>query len=190
MGAMDHAWGPPGQPWPPPGQPWGPPGQPWPPPGQPWGRRTGPSIGWAVLLWVVAAGCLAGTLLFGALAVVGFAIDNHLDNNGVTTSATVTEVGDGSVTVEFTTEEDRPVTADFIWWPEGEFPAVDDQIEITYDPDDPFYVIQAGSDEDQIMATGFAVAACCALVVAVGASVGAVLIHRARGKAARTAGFY
>jgi hypothetical protein len=40
------------------------------------------------------------------------------------------------------------------------------------------------------MATGLAVAAYCALGVAVGASVGAVLIHRARGKAARFTGFY
>ena len=112
-----------------------------------------------------------------------------MDNNGVKTSATVTKVDDINVTVEFTTEDNYPATAEFTWWPD-EYPAVDDQIEITYDPDDPFYAIQAGSDEDQVMATVFAVAALCALGAAVGAGVGAVLIHRARGKAARFNGFY
>jgi hypothetical protein len=121
---MDHAWGPS-----------------WPPPGQPWGRPAGPSVGWAVLLWVVAAICLVGTLLFGGLAAYGFWIDNHLDNNGVTTSATVTDVDGSTVTVEFTTEDYHQTSADFIWWPD-EYPAVDDQIEITYDPDDPSYVIR------------------------------------------------
>jgi hypothetical protein len=79
--------------------------------------------------------------------------------------------------------------ADFTSFPE-ENPAVDDRIEITYDPDDPYYVIQAGSDEDQVLAMAFAVAAFCTLGVTAGASVGAVLIHRARAKAARATSYY
>jgi uncharacterized protein DUF3592 len=171
MGPMDHGWGPP-----------------WPPPQPPWGRPAGPSVWWAVVLWGVAAICLAGTLLFGVLAATGFWLDNRLDNHGVTTSATVTEVDGSTVTVEFTTEDNYRATADFTWWPD-EYPAIDDQIQITYDPDDPSYVTQAGSDEDQLMATGFAVAALGALSVAGAAGVGAVLIHHARGRAARFNGY-
>lgn len=119
---------------------------------------------------------------------MGFWIDHHLDNNGVTTSAIVTDVDGSTVTVEFTTEDDR-VTDDFTWWPD-EYPTVGDQIEITYDPDDPSYVIQAGSNEDQLFATGFAVATVLALGAGVAAGVGAVFVHRARTKAARADGFY
>jgi hypothetical protein len=168
---------------------WGPPGPQWPPPGPQWGRPAGPSVGWAVVLWCVAAFSIAGTLFFGSLAAVGFVIDNHLDNSGVTTNATVTDVDGGTVTVEFTTEDNHRITADFTWFPE-EYPAVDDRIEITYDPDDPYYVIRAGSDEDQVLAMAFAAAAFCTLGVTAGASVGAVLIHRARAKAARATGYY
>lgn len=119
---------------------------------------------------------------------MGFWIDNHLDNNGVTTTATVTDVGDVNITVEFTTE-DSLVTDDFTWWPD-EYPAVGDQIEITYDPDDPSYVIQAGSNEDQLFAMGFAGATVLALGTGVAAGVGAVFVHRARAKAVRSDGFY
>ena len=120
---------------------------------------------------------------------MGFWIDHHLDNNGVTTSATVVDVSDNTVTVRFSTEDNRRITTEFTWMPE-DFPAVDDEIEITYDPDDPFYVIPAGSNEDQFLATVFAVIAAGALAVAIGASVGAVLVHRARGKADRSSGHY
>jgi hypothetical protein len=170
---------------------WGPPWQPptWPPPGPAWVRPAEPSVGWAVALWCVAAFCLAGTLLFGGMAAIGFWVDNQLDNNGVTTTATVTDVDDSTVTVEFMTEDNSRATADFTWFPD-EYPAVDDQIEITYDRENPSYAIQAGSNEDQVMATVFAVLALFALGIAVSASVGAVLVHRVRGKAARSAGFY
>jgi hypothetical protein len=181
MDPMYPPWGPQQ---PPPGPPWGPP-----PPGPPWGRPAGPSVGWAALLWAVAAICVGGALLCGILAATGFLIDNHMDNNGVTTSATVTDVEGSTITVEFATEDNDRATADFTWWPE-EYPAVDDQVEITYDPDDPSYVIQAGSNEDQIIATVFAVAAVLGLGVAVGASIGALLVHRARNKAARAYGLY
>ena len=53
------------------------------------------------------------------------------DNNGVRTSATVTEVDGANLTVEFTTEDNYLTTADFTWWSD-EYPAVDEQIEITY----------------------------------------------------------
>ena len=165
-------------------QQWGPPP---PPPG--WGRPTGPSAGWAVALWVTAAGCITAMVLCGIMAVLGFSLDNQLDNNGVTTTATVTEVGDVNITVEFRTEDHQRATAEFTWWPEV-YPEVDDRIEITYDRDDPSYAIAAGSDEDQIMATVFAVAAVPAFVAGAGASIGAVLVHRARGKAARSPGYY
>jgi len=123
------------------------------------------------------------------MAVLGFSLDNQLDNNGVTTTATVTEVGDVNIAVEFRTEDHQRATAEFTWWPE-EYPEVDDRIEITYDRDDPSYAIAAGSDEDQIMATVLAVAAVLAFVAGAGASIGAVLVHRARGKAARSPGYY
>ncbi len=180
MGGVYQSWDPSWQPQQ--GQP------PWPPPGQqPWGRPTGPSVGWAVVLWVAAGACFAGMVLCGIMAVLGFTIDHHLDNNGVTTTATVTDVGDVNITVEFRTEDNQPATAEFTWWPEV-YPEVDDRIEITYDPDDPSYAIQAGSDEDQIMGTVFAVAALLAFVAGAGASIGAVFVHRARGKAARSSG--
>ena len=183
----------PNEPWEPPlGWPSGPPpGPPWGTPGQPWGASPGPSVGWAVTLWVVGACCLGAALLLGVVAAAGFMIDNHMDNNGVTTTATVTDVdAGGDIAVEFWTEDDYPANARFTWWSD-QYPAVDEQIEITYDPDDPSYVIQAGSDEDQVMATGFAVAAGLALVVAAGTGVGAVFVHRARAKAAaRSGGFY
>jgi hypothetical protein len=191
---MNQPWGEPTPGWDPPAQPWGPtpPAQQWgpPPPGQSWGAppAAGPSVGWAVALWLIAAGCLGGALLCGVLAVVGFTIDNHMANNGVTTTATVTEVNDGNVSVDYTTESDVPASAEFTWWPD-EYPAVDDEIEITYDPDNLSYAVRAGSNEDQLVATGLAVGAGALLVVAVGTGVGALLIHRARAKAARSAGF-
>ncbi|HJT91195.1 MAG TPA: DUF3592 domain-containing protein [Mycobacterium sp.] len=170
-------------------QPWGPPPQPWPPPGPPaWGRPTGPSAAWAVLLWCTAGVCLVSTLFFGLIATIGFSLDNHLDNNGVTTSAIVTDVDGSTVTVEFSTEDDDRVTDDFIWWPD-EYPTVGDRIKITYDPDDTSYVIQAGSNEDQLIARGFAVAAVLALGTGVAAGAGAGFVHRARTKAARSDGF-
>lgn len=176
------------------GQPgWGPQPQPWrpPPSGQAWGQppTAGPSVGWAVALWVVAAGAFGGALLFGILAVVGFTIDNHMDNYGVTTNATVIEVNGSKVTAEFTTEDDYLASAEFTWWSD-DYPVVDDEIEITYNPDDTAYAVAAGSNEDQLLATGFAAGTGIALLVGVVSVIGAVLIHRARTKAARSAGFY
>lgn len=171
-------------------QQWGPPPPPY--PGPAWGRPTGPSVGWAVALWVVAAGFLTVTVLCAIMAVLGFTLDNQIDNNGVTTTATVVDVGDVNITVEYTTENNELVTTDFTWWPEV-YPEVDDQIEITYIRDDPYYAIQAGSNEDQIMASVFAGIGVLALAAVVGSGIGAVLVHRARGKAARAApspGYY
>jgi hypothetical protein len=140
-------------------------------------------------LWCIAAGGLAVALLCGVIAAAGFAIDNHMDNEGVTTSATVKKVRDDVATLEFLTEDGQRTTAELMLWA-GEFAAVDDEIEITYDPDDPSYVVKAGSNEDHWVAMGFGFAALFGLAVAVSAGVGAVLIHRARGKAARSTGYH
>lgn len=140
---------------------------------------TQPSVWWAVTLWSVAGACLLGAVLFGGFAVLGFSIDHHMETRGVTTSATVTDVADDRVSVEFTTADERWISTAFTWWP-TERPTAGDRIDITYDSEDPYYVVKAGSPEDQVMATVFAVLALYALAVTVGAFVGAVLIHRAR----------
>jgi hypothetical protein len=56
--------------------------------------------------------------------------------------------------------------------------------------DDPSCVIQAGSHEDRLLATAFAVGAGLCLTVAAGTSIRAVFVHRDRSKAARSDGFY
>ena len=94
--------------------------------------------------------------------------------------ASVTE----SITVEFTTEEGAPATAEFVWVT-GDVPAVGEEIQITYDPDDPSYATEAGSDSDVAMGVVYVVATLIAVAVMVGAVVGAVLVHRRRGKAKR-----
>ena len=146
-------------------------------------------MGWAVVLWCVAAACLGAAALFGIIAATGLSIDRHMDNNGITTTATVTDVDDTYVTVEFTTEDNESAVAEFVWWPDV-FPAVNDEIEITYDPDDPSYATQAGSKEDQILGTVLAVATVASLAAAAGAGVGAMFVHRARRKAAQSSGSY
>jgi hypothetical protein len=156
--------------------PWG---APWPPRGPPRRPSAGPSVAWAAVLWCLAALCLVGALVFGAAAATGFWVDDQMDTEGLTSSATVVGVDGDSITVRFTTEDDRRVITEFSWW-WGERPAVDDRLDITNDPDNPSYVIAAGSSEDQLLATAFAVVATVALAVAVGTAVGGVLIHRAR----------
>ena len=54
-------------------------------------RRSGPAVGWAVALWVVAASFLLSGLLFAGLAAMGFLHDARLASHGVTTTATVTD---------------------------------------------------------------------------------------------------
>jgi hypothetical protein len=163
------------------------PAPPQPPPSAPWGRPAGPSVAWAVVLWIVAVGGLIGALMFGVLAATGFWFDNQMDTHGVTTTATVTDVNlfADTYTVQFTTEDDRLVTAEIIW--PSETPAVGDQVEITYAAEDPTYATEAGSPEDLIMGAVFSLAAAFALAAAVGAVIGAVLVHRARGRARRQA---
>ncbi len=119
----------------------------------------------------------------------GFSIDHHLDNNGVTTTRPSPRWATSTSPSSSGPKTTSRLTTEFTWWPE-EYPEVDDRIEITYDRDDPSYAIAAGSDEDQIMATVFAVAAVLAFVAGAGAIIGAVLVHRARGKAARSPGYY
>ena len=146
---------------------------------------TGPSVVWAVLLWVVAVVSLVGSLIFGGIAYAGYWSNSYLDSYGVTTTATVTDVQvfTGSVTVEFTSDGGTPVEAD-IWFP-GDLPDVGDEVQITYDPSDPSYATEAGSDSDTFLAIVFLVGAVLGLIVMVGAIVGAVLVHRRRGRASR-----
>lgn len=60
------------------------------PPGQYWIAEPGPSVGWAVGLWITAGLGLVGTLLCGAGAGYGFSISHHMATEGVTTTAVVT----------------------------------------------------------------------------------------------------
>jgi hypothetical protein len=75
--------------------------------------------------------------------------------------------------------------AEIVWFAAGNVPAVGDEVEITYDPDDPWHATEAGSDSDAIMGAILVAAAVFSLAVVVGASVGAILVHRRRGKAKR-----
>lgn len=137
-------------------------------------------------MWIVAGLSLVGTLLCGAMAGYGFWITHHMATEGVTTTAVVTEVHLDDVTLDFTTESGRQVTVETLWMP-SDVPAVDDEVTITYDPDDVTYVVPEGSNEDRIMAIGFLVAACVGLLVAVGTAIGAIFVHRARSRNARAA---
>ena len=193
---MESPWQPPHgspPPYPPPppgyGAPaYGPPGYGWSPPpqGSPWGPPAGPHVVWAVLLWGLAVASLIGVVIAGFVAFVGFYSNSYLDSTGVTTTATVTHVErfTDTVTVEFTTDDGASATAEFVWMP-NDVPAVGDEIQITYDPADPSYATEAGSDSDVAMGVVYAVGALFALAVMVGAIVGAVLVHRRRGKAKR-----
>jgi uncharacterized protein DUF3592 len=166
---------------------YGPPGY-WPPPpqGSPWGPPAGPPVVWAVLLWGLAVVSLLGALVCGVVATAGFFSNSYLDSYGVTTTATVTHVQPftDTVTVEFTTDDGASATAEFVWMT-SDVPGVGEEIQITYDPDDPTYVTEAGSDSDVLMGVIYVVGAVIALAVMVGACIGAVLVHRKRGKAKR-----
>jgi len=166
----------------------GPPGYGWSPPPQqsPWGPPPGPHVVWAVLLWGLAVVSLIGVVIAGFIAFAGFYSNSYLDSYGVTTTATVTDLErfTDSVTVEFTTAKGAPATAEFVWVT-GTLPAVGEEIQITYDPADPTYVTEAGSDSDVAMGVVYVIGALVALAVAVGAVVGAILVHRRRGKAKR-----
>ena len=166
----------------------GPPGYGWSPPPQqsPWGPPPGPHVVWAVLLWGLAVVSLIGVVIAGFIAFAGFYSNSYLDSYGVTTTATVTDLErfTDSVTVEFTTAKGAPATAEFVWVT-GTLPAVGEEIQITYDPADPTYVTEAGSDSDVAMGVVYVIGALVELAVAVGAVVGAILVHRRRGKAKR-----
>ncbi|MDT5016209.1 MAG: hypothetical protein QOD39_2369 [Mycobacterium sp.] len=159
---------------------YGPTGYGWSPPPQ------GPAGVWPVLLWGLAVVSLIGALVCGAIAYAGFYSNDYLDDYGVRTTATVTDLEPftETVTVEFTTDDGAPVTAEIVWFT-ADAPDVGDEIEITYDPADPSYATEAGSDSDAVMGVIYAVVAVFALAVMVGAIIGAVLVHRRRGKAKR-----
>jgi hypothetical protein len=159
-----------------------PPSQWAPPPGQYWRPEPGPSVGWAAALWSVAALSLVGALLCGAFSGYGFWTSHHMATEGVTTTAIVSEVdSDGDITLVYTTDTGEAVTAEYVWM-SFDVPAVDDELEITYDPDDPSYVVPEGSDEDRVMAIIFAAIAGVGLLISVGTTIGAILIHRARSR--------
>lgn len=168
----------------PPQTPPGPP--PWyPPPGHYRPADPGPSVGWAVGLWIVAGLSLVGTLVCGAMAGYALWITHHMSTEGVTTTGVVTAVSRyDDVTLDFTTENGQRVTAEVVWW-SSDVPAVDDEIAIVYDPDDVTYVLPEGSDEDRIMAVGFSVATGVGLVVSIGTAIGATMVHRARSRNAK-----
>ena len=167
---------------------YGPPGYGWAPlpHGSQWGPPAGPSVVWAVLLWVLAVLSLIGALVFSVIATAGLWSNSYLDSYGVTTTGTVTDlqVLTDTVTVEFTTDDGTPARAEIVWFA-FDVPAVGDEIEITYDPADPSYATEAGSDSDAVMGAILVAAAVFSLAVVVGASVGAILVHRRRGKAKR-----
>lgn len=135
--------------------------------------------------WIIAGISLVGTLLCGAMAGYQFWIDHHMATDGVTTTAQVTDVGGlDEVTLDFTTTSGQEVTADVIWMP-SDVPVAGDEVRITYDPDDVTYVVPEGSSEDRMMAIGFLVAACVGLLVSIGTTIGAILVHRARSRNAK-----
>ena len=125
-------------------------------------------------------------MAFGVIATAGLWSNSYLDSYGVTTTGTVTDlqVLTDTVTVEFTTDDGTPARAEIVWFA-FDVPAVGDEIEITYDPADPSYATEAGSDSDAVMGAILVAAAVFSLAVVVGASVGAILVHRRRGKAKR-----
>ncbi len=86
---------------------------PWyPPPGYYRPADPGPSVGWAVALWIVAGLSLVGTLVCGAMAGYAFSISHHMATEGVTTTAVVSEVDSfDEVTLDFTTDSGQQVTA-------------------------------------------------------------------------------
>ncbi len=94
------------------------------------------------------------------------------------------EIFTDTVTVEYTTDEGEPATAEIVWFT-SDVPDVGDDIEITYDPYDPSYATEAGSDSDAMMGVIYVVAAVLAFATLVGAVIGAVIVHRKRGKAKR-----
>ena len=159
----------------------------YPPPGIGLRREPGPSVGWAAGLWVLAGMSLVDTLICGTIGGFGLWTSHHMENDGITTSAAVTQVDSDDVTLEYTTSSGEVITAEIVWM-SLEVPDVDDEVMITYDPDDLSYVIPEGSNEDRVFGIVFLVAAGIGLAIAVSAMVGAILVHRARSRNKRAAG--
>ena len=138
-----------------------------------------PARRWAVLLWVAAAGALFVAVLLAALAYGNHGYGRYLDEQGLSTPATVLDVDATAVTVEFANYRGSRSVAEVRWWP-PDYPAVDDRIEITYDPWDPRDAVRSGSPQYQLFAVLFTAGAAYALSVAIGSTAGALLVHRAR----------
>jgi hypothetical protein len=138
-----------------------------------------PTRRWAALLWVTAAGALFAAVLLAALAYGNHGYGRYLDEQGLTTPATVIDVGATAVTVEFADYRGTRSVAQVRWWP-PDYPTRDDRVEITYDPWDPRDAVRAGSPQYQVLAVLFTVGVGYSLSVAIGSTAGALLVHRAR----------
>ena len=163
---------------PPPPQYWQPAPYPYPPP------RTGPAVGWAVALWIVAGLSLVGTLVCGAVGGYELSTSHHMASVGVTTTAVVTEVHGDDVTLRFTTDSGQRVTTEVFWMP-LDVPEVDDEVPVTYDPEDVTHVLPEGSNEDRVIGIVLLVVAAFGLAISVGTAIGAVFVHRARTRNAK-----
>ncbi len=148
---------------------------------------TPPGRGWLMLLWATAGGSLFAAVLLGASAYGSYSYGRYLDDHGITTDAYVVDVSARTVVVEFATRRGIRTVAEIKWWA-AERPAVNDAIEITYDPWDPRDAVRPGSRDDQLAGALFAVGAVYTAGVAAGAAAGAFLVHRSRGQAARGSG--
>jgi hypothetical protein len=140
-------------------------------------------VAWPVVLWVLTGLALIGALVMGVLAAGILWVDRTLDTRGVETTATVVAVDDvfGTVDVEFEADGE-PVTVT-LTYASDPLPAEGDTVSVEYDPADPALARAAGSSGELIGGIVFLVLAGLGLVVAIAATIGAILLHRARGRA-------
>jgi hypothetical protein len=134
---------------------------------------------WGAVVVGVIAALICGTIAYGS-----YAWGDYLADYGVTTTGTVTDRDfTDTLTVEFTTDDGEAAVAEVVWF-SSPIPRVGDEVEITYDPWDPTSASEAdGGVSDFIVAAIFGFLGVLALAVVAGALVGAILVHRARGKA-------
>jgi hypothetical protein len=140
-------------------------------------------VAWPVVLWVLTGLALIGALVMGVLAAGILWLDRTLDARGVEASATVIAVDEvfGTVDAEFEANGE-PVTVT-ITYASDPLPAEGDTVTVEYDPADPTLARPAGSSSETVGGVVFLVLAGLGLVVAIAATIGAILLHRARGRA-------
>jgi hypothetical protein len=136
-----------------------------------------------VILWVLTGLSVIGALVMGVLAAGILWLDRTLDTQGVETTATVIAVDEvfGTVDVEFEADGE-PVTV-AVTYASDPLPAEGDTVTIEYDPADPTFVRPAGSSSEVIGGIVFVVLTGLGFLVAIAATVGAILVHRARARA-------